>query len=507
MLLLSLFPGVDLLGHAFEQEWPDACIVRGPDPIFGSLSDIRAFHPPAGVFAGVCGGPPCQEFSALVHLVRADGNQPRFGNLIPEFERCVAEAQPDWFLMENVRAAPVPVVAGYGVRSFLLDNSTLNSGDGWGQEQIRLRRFSFGMRGVAEPPCLLRWIDVATLLLPDATGTNTQCDRRDNSAEAKTRHETLTGGHDKPPSARKAAVTSSDGGPTVRMRRYRLADALRLQGLPDMSNFATILVCQTQEKSARVAEARKIASATSAWNALSQNAGTRSPDCVWYADADFPPGLQSDSRRAVVSVRIDSALKNLEIRSGLDGSVLLAAIAVRSVSWHRHEQGEARDFAQALALMRTRLEQTAQIGREASRQSTLSTRQTNGIVFAAVSGEETSELAVDADRRMSLMSRSLSSITSGPCVNFLTSNSILETLCSCVASVTASCIRGQIPDTSSFILNLRFERDFLADCPMTAEGKLKAVANGVCLFTGRAIARAIREALLTGAYGVRIVSP
>jgi site-specific DNA-cytosine methylase len=37
--------------------------------------------------------------------------------------------------------------------------------------------------------------------------------------------------------------------------------------------------------------------------------------------------------------------------------------------------------------------------------------------------------------------------------------------------------------------------DFLKDAPFTAEGKLKAVANGVPIPLGRAIARAIMEAL------------
>lgn len=35
----------------------------------------------------------------------------------------------------------------------------------------------------------------------------------------------------------------------------------------------------------------------------------------------------------------------------------------------------------------------------------------------------------------------------------------------------------------------------LDHCPMTADGKLKAVANGVPIALGRALARAIREAL------------
>ena len=59
-------------------------------------------------------------------------------NLIPEFERVVAEAQPTWFLMENVPGAPEPVVPGYIVCSLLLNNRWL------GEVQNRVRRFSFG---------------------------------------------------------------------------------------------------------------------------------------------------------------------------------------------------------------------------------------------------------------------------------------------------------------------------------------------------------------------------
>lgn len=136
-LVLSLFPGIDLLGMAFEAE--GFCVVRGPDVIFGG--DIRGFHPPAGRFDGVIGGPPCQAFSTMRHLVRARGYEPRFGNLIPEYERCVAEAKPLWFVMENVAQAPVPSVEGYGVHAFMLDNRQL------GEKQARKRRWSFGWRG------------------------------------------------------------------------------------------------------------------------------------------------------------------------------------------------------------------------------------------------------------------------------------------------------------------------------------------------------------------------
>ena len=106
-LVLSLFPGIGLLDMAFEEE--GFCVVRGPDLLWGG--DIRRFHPPAGKFDGVIGGPPCQAFSRLRHLVKANGYKTA-ENLIPEFERVVAEALPSWFLMENVSEAPEPRVTG-----------------------------------------------------------------------------------------------------------------------------------------------------------------------------------------------------------------------------------------------------------------------------------------------------------------------------------------------------------------------------------------------------------
>jgi hypothetical protein len=52
VLVLSIFPGIDGLGRAFEEL--GYCVVRGPDVLWGG--DVRRFHPPAGVFAGVIGG-------------------------------------------------------------------------------------------------------------------------------------------------------------------------------------------------------------------------------------------------------------------------------------------------------------------------------------------------------------------------------------------------------------------------------------------------------------------
>ena len=139
-LVLSLFPGIGLLDMAFELE--GFCVVRGPDVLWGG--DVRNFHPPAGKFDGVIGGPPCQAFSRLAHMVRQNGYEPKFGNLIPEFERVVDEAQPTWFVMENVPDAPTPSVFGYETWSCILNNRQCFDENGEPAKQNRTRRWTFG---------------------------------------------------------------------------------------------------------------------------------------------------------------------------------------------------------------------------------------------------------------------------------------------------------------------------------------------------------------------------
>ncbi len=102
-LVLSLFPGMDLFGEAFVRE--GFTVVRGPDLLWGG--DVRDFHPPAGVFEGVIGGPPCQRFNLLVQARGVAYAETRL-DLIPEFIRCIKEAKPRWLVMENV-----PTVSKY----------------------------------------------------------------------------------------------------------------------------------------------------------------------------------------------------------------------------------------------------------------------------------------------------------------------------------------------------------------------------------------------------------
>ena len=138
-VVLSLFPGIGLLDMAFELE--GFCVVRGPDVLWGG--DIRNFHPPARKFDGVIGGPPCQIHSQAGNL--RSGHNRKAIDLIPEFERCIAESGPGWFVMENTPRTRLPVVSGYEVSDYLCNARW------FGSEQLRRRRFSFGVRGHRVP--------------------------------------------------------------------------------------------------------------------------------------------------------------------------------------------------------------------------------------------------------------------------------------------------------------------------------------------------------------------
>ena len=150
-LVLSTFPGIGLLDAAFEAE--GFCVVRGPDLLWGG--DIKTFHPPAGRFDGIIGGSPCPAFSRLRHIVEANGYKTA-ENLIPEYERVVEEAAVDWFVHENAPDSPEPVVPGYAVSSFVLNNRHV------GGAQDRKRRFSFGVRG-GEPVQLRSFVELSAL--------------------------------------------------------------------------------------------------------------------------------------------------------------------------------------------------------------------------------------------------------------------------------------------------------------------------------------------------------
>ncbi|MBE2197276.1 MAG: DNA cytosine methyltransferase [Anaerolinea sp.] len=132
MLVLSLFPGIGLLDRAFEAE--GICIVRGPDALWGG--DIRAFCPPAGRFDGIIAGSPCQDFSSA-RRCEPTGNGLE---MLTQFQRVVIEAQPDWWLLENVPGVPDVRIPGYNWQRLDLRAAE------FGLVQRRLRHIQFGSR-------------------------------------------------------------------------------------------------------------------------------------------------------------------------------------------------------------------------------------------------------------------------------------------------------------------------------------------------------------------------
>jgi len=131
-LVLSLFPGIDLLGRAFSAH--GFCVVKGPDLIWDE--DQRDFHAPAGKFDGIIAGPPCQNYSDANRFRDATKGDETLQLVL----QAIAESQPEWFVIENVRNVPDVVVEGYHVQRLdLIDTEC-------GGKQTRLRHIQFGSR-------------------------------------------------------------------------------------------------------------------------------------------------------------------------------------------------------------------------------------------------------------------------------------------------------------------------------------------------------------------------
>lgn len=131
-LVLSLFPGAGLLDRGFELA--GFCVVRGPDTLLGQR--VESFRVPGGHFCGVIGGPPCQDFSRA-------RRRPPSGHgvrMLAEFARLVTEADPGWWLMENVPGVPDVEIPGYTVQRFNVFAFE------FGCHQKRNRSFQFGSK-------------------------------------------------------------------------------------------------------------------------------------------------------------------------------------------------------------------------------------------------------------------------------------------------------------------------------------------------------------------------
>lgn len=156
-LLLSIFPGIDLLGRAFEEA--GFTVVRGPDLLWGG--DVRSFDAPPGVFWGIIGGPPCQDFSAARREEPSgDGEE-----MLAEFARIVKAAEPEWWMLENVPRVPDVKIREYVWQRFEIDQA-------WYEPVSRLRHVQFGSLSgrLLDPPRGRK--------LPDAVPAALACDDR-----------------------------------------------------------------------------------------------------------------------------------------------------------------------------------------------------------------------------------------------------------------------------------------------------------------------------------------
>lgn len=131
-LVLSLFPGIDILGRGFEAE--GFCVVRGPDLIWGQ--SIESFRALPGRFNGLICGSPCQNFTTI----NRNRDKAKGEWALNQIRRRITEAMPDWWLIENVPAVPDFKIDGYSWQRIDLRASEC------GARQVRLRHFQFGSR-------------------------------------------------------------------------------------------------------------------------------------------------------------------------------------------------------------------------------------------------------------------------------------------------------------------------------------------------------------------------
>ena len=130
MLVLSLFSGVGLLDQAFREK--GFCVVSAGDLLYGQ--DIRDFKAIASKFDGVIGGSPCQDFSTLK---REKGTYSL--EMVQEFIRVVKEAEPSWWLLENVKGVPDVEIKNYS-------HQRIDINQGWYSDTSRLRHIQFGSK-------------------------------------------------------------------------------------------------------------------------------------------------------------------------------------------------------------------------------------------------------------------------------------------------------------------------------------------------------------------------
>lgn len=135
-LVLSLFSGIGLLDKSFRDA--GFCVVSAGDLITGQ--DVRDFTGVKNKFDGVIGGSPCQDFSTLK---REKGTYSL--DMMHQFLRIVAECEPNWYLLENVKGVPNVTDLLKNSVTVLHDYShqRIDINQGWYEDTSRLRHIQF----------------------------------------------------------------------------------------------------------------------------------------------------------------------------------------------------------------------------------------------------------------------------------------------------------------------------------------------------------------------------
>ena len=150
--VLSLFPGIDLLGRGFEAA--GYTVVRGPDLLWGQ--DVTGWRCPPGLCEGAIAGTPCQDYSRA----RRGPESGAGAHALRELVRILEAGSSRWWLLENVPGVPSIAPAGYTVQRFNVNAREV------GCAQNRLRTFQFGS------------LDGVGLVIPRANigrGTSQRC--------------------------------------------------------------------------------------------------------------------------------------------------------------------------------------------------------------------------------------------------------------------------------------------------------------------------------------------
>lgn len=141
--------GFDVLAHDFMPEAVASLNANGFDAIQGDIREVDFTGVLYRDVRLVVGGPPCQPFSQSGR--NAGENDPR--DMIPDFQRCVAQILPELFVLENVKGLAGPRhrayldrrVAEFEALGYHAEWRVLDAAD-HGVAQNRKRLFVVGIR-------------------------------------------------------------------------------------------------------------------------------------------------------------------------------------------------------------------------------------------------------------------------------------------------------------------------------------------------------------------------